>query len=202
MGLSQDDFGAKIGVSGKYVGMIERGQTEISPDNTIGILFKMLTQKGEIEIFGDNTLHDTEAEYMGTSVTSNTSKCRMVPVLGMAHAGQVIDYDEIAQTSAEFVPTLCQDKKAFGIDIQGDSMFPKIKDQDSVILSPEIRPYNGCIVVARIAGEGVVCRSVETVGGKVNLIPANDRYMAATYNESDFDWMYVVYGTWTQIYRG
>lgn len=125
----------------------------------------------------------------------------MVPVIGMAHAGAAVDYDEINAEGAEMVPTMCPDPKAFALDIEGDSMFPLVADRDNVVVMPSKEPHNGCVVVARLKDGGVLCRKVERVGNVVRLIPANKEYLASDHSPSDFYWIYPVWGTWKQFWR-
>lgn len=198
LGLTQTEMANKMGLSLSYIHQLEHNKR--TPSANIVRLVNMIQEKNEAN-FGESVMKEDDAEYIVDVKPAQPAQCRMVPMIGMAHAGAVIDYEEIERNSVNYVPTLCKDKAAFAVGIQGDSMFPKIKDLDVVILSPSLRPHNGCIVIARIKNEGVVCRSVENVGGKINLIPANERYSAAEYEEEDFDWMYVVYGTWTQFWR-
>lgn len=127
---------------------------------------------------------------------------REIPVLGWAHAGEIVDYDEIESAAAERVPTLCKDPQAFALDIEGGSMIPLVNDRDRVVVMPSTKPYNGCIVVARLKGDGVICRKIEVVGGRVRLVPANSQYSPSEHNEEDFDWVYPVFGTWSQLWRG
>ena len=191
--LTQTEMAEEMGLSLSYIHQLESGKR--TPSANVERLVRMMSEKHAAG-FKVGELQEDESDYKIPD-----KKCRMVPLIGMAHAGEVINYEEIERQSRDFVPTLCKDEEAFAVGIEGDSMFPKIKDRDVVILSPALRPHNGCIVIARIHNEGVVCRSVERSGGKVLLIPANERYSSNEYEEALFDWMYVVYGTWTQFWR-
>ena len=124
----------------------------------------------------------------------------LVPVLGWAHAGDAIDYDEI--DDADKVPTECRDPKAFAMDVEGDSMEPKVHHGDRLIVSPSSPLYNDCYVVARFAQQGgVVLRKFEQMGNEVTLIPCNERYPVKSYDIDQFDWIYPVWGRWTQLYK-
>jgi len=65
----------------------------------------------------------------------------------------------------------------FGLQIDGDSMSPRINDGDVVILSPSVPAAQGHIAIVRLAGQiGVTCKLIRTTGDEVHLIPINERY--------------------------
>jgi len=126
---------------------------------------------------------------------------RMVPVLGMAHAGIAVDYEEVCRVSAEEVPTLCKDPQSFALDVEGDSMIPLVNHRDRVVVMPMTKAHNGCVVVARLKDEGVICRKIENIGGRIRLVPSNPLYPHTEHEEEDFEWIYPVFGSWTQLWN-
>ncbi|MFH1615297.1 MAG: LexA family transcriptional regulator [Planctomycetota bacterium] len=65
----------------------------------------------------------------------------------------------------------------FALQIDGDSMSPRINDGDVVILSASVPACQGQIAVARLAGQiGVTCKLIRTTEEEVHLIPINEKY--------------------------
>ena len=127
--------------------------------------------------------------------------CRMIPVIGWAHAGQAGSYDEIPPDWQQKIPTECPDVKAFGVQLEGDSMEPKFSDGDLLIIQPSHSAYSGCFAVARFTDDAVVLRRLEMTGGVIRLIPLNERYPVTEHQPEEFSWIYPVWGRWTQIWR-
>ena len=64
--------------------------------------------------------------------------------------------------------------KAFAIEIEGDSMKPKFKSGDRVVIEPDIRPEPGDFVAASI-GNAITFRKYRERGeGGFELVPLND----------------------------
>lgn len=200
MGLSQDAFGAKIGVSGKYVGMIERGDTEISSDNTIGILFQMLSDtEGTKDFASDIFGVPSENVTVGKSYITYGNT---IPIVGMAHAGINEDYDEAVQEWRDTMVSTCPDEDARGVKILGDCMSPFINEDDVLVAMPSRKPSSGGIAVARFKDGGVIVRRFEfTIDQKVTAIATNIQYPTEYYTEDDFEWIWPVWDMHRKIWR-
>ena len=61
---------------------------------------------------------------------------------------------------------------AFALQIDGDSMSPRVNDGDIVILSPSVPAAQGHLAVARLAGQiGVTCKLIRMTESDIHLIP-------------------------------
>ena len=66
---------------------------------------------------------------------------------------------------------------AFALQIDGDSMAPRVNDSDIVILSPTVPACQGQIAVVSLKGQiGVTCKLIRTAQENVHLVPINERY--------------------------
>jgi transcriptional regulator with XRE-family HTH domain len=109
-------------------------------------------------------------------------------------SGQTSEYgtDEIV----EFVE--CQEihelfPDAFALQIDGESMSPRINDADIVILSPSVPAARGHIAVAKLADQiGVTCKLIRTVEGQIHLIPINEKYETETVPTENLAWALAV----------
>ncbi len=82
---------------------------------------------------------------------------------------------------------------SFALHIDGDSMSPRIKDGDIVVLSPSVPAVQGQIAVARIANQiGVTCKLIRKTQQGVHLIPINERYETKVVAEKDLHWSLAV----------
>ena len=82
---------------------------------------------------------------------------------------------------------------SFALQIDGDSMSPRINDGDIVILSPSVPAAQGQIVIARIANQiGVTCKLIRTAETSVHLIPINERYETKVVAKDDLLWALAV----------
>ncbi len=82
---------------------------------------------------------------------------------------------------------------SFALQIDGDSMSPKINDGDIVILSPSVAAVQGQIAVARVANQiGVACKLIRTTDKEVHLIPINERYETKVVDKKDLLWALAV----------
>jgi SOS-response transcriptional repressor LexA len=82
---------------------------------------------------------------------------------------------------------------SFALQIDGDSMSPRINDGDTVILSPSVPATQGQAAVARVANQiGVTCKLIRTTQEKVHLIPINERYETKVISKNELLWALAV----------
>ena len=106
--------------------------------------------------------------------------------LGGQDAEQIVEF-----VQCEPVHKLFPD--SFALQIDGDSMSPRINDGDIVILSPSVPAAQGHIAVARLANQiGVTCKLIRTTDDAVHLIPINERYETKVVAKRDLLWALAV----------
>jgi transcriptional regulator with XRE-family HTH domain len=82
---------------------------------------------------------------------------------------------------------------SFALQIDGDSMSPRINDGDIVILSPSVPAAQGQIGIARLANQiGVTCKLIRSTEADVHLIPINERYETKVVPKKDLLWALAV----------
>lgn len=82
---------------------------------------------------------------------------------------------------------------SFALQVDGDSMSPKINDGNIVIVSPSVTAAQGQIAVARLANQiGVTCKLMRTTEKGVHLIPINERYETRVVDKKDLLWALAV----------
>lgn len=188
-GISRDEMGKSLGVSGRYVGMIERGEKVVDEDSAISRLLALYEERGTLK--EDATKYHIEA---GTPPGSQP--VRWVPLISWVHAGVAASYEELPLDQQDLVPTLCRDVKAFALTVDGDSMTPKIEHGDQLIVMPGEEPRNGCIVVAKLKNDGVIVRRFSRLPNeRVKLIAYNTLYPSTEHAPKEFHWIYPVHST-------
>jgi hypothetical protein len=82
---------------------------------------------------------------------------------------------------------------SFALQVDGDSMSPRINDGDIVILSPSVPAAQGQIGIARISNQiGVTCKLIRTTEQGVHLIPINERYETKVVDKNVLLWALAV----------
>jgi len=81
----------------------------------------------------------------------------------------------------------------FALQIDGDSMAPRINDSDIVIVSPSVSAAQGQPAVISVAGAiGVTCKLIRTEHDKIHLVPINERYETKIVQSGDLLWSLAV----------
>lgn len=142
----------------------------------------------------------------GIATDGVTSNIRRVPIRSWAQAGVGRDFDELPLDWQRSMPTDCPDEAAFAVEIQGDSMEPKILSGDIAVVMPSHQPRSGALVVARLEKEGVVLKiftSRQTTTGARNCVftSYNAVYQPIEVSESAVKWNFPVYQIIRQAWR-
>lgn len=132
-----------------------------------------------------NYFHITKADLV-EEPTEKKSKF-MVPVLGLVRAGipmdaveYIIDYEEISEDMA-------RQGEFFGLQIKGDSMEPRIKDGDVVIVRKQPDIESGETAIVLVNGDEATIKKVQKFNGGINLIPSNPAYDVMTFTNEQIE---------------
>ena len=118
-----------------------------------------------------------------------------VPFLGNVAAGAPIE--AISNDDTIGVPeSLVGSKKCYALRVQGESMIDDhIVDGDVVLLEHRTQPREGETVVALVRGQEVTLkRYYATNGGRVRLVPANEKLEPMEFPAEDVEFQGVVVG--------
>ena len=113
---------------------------------------------------------------------------RHVPLVGDVAAGT----DVLAQENVEeLVPVpadLTGDGELFMLRVRGDSMIDAgIFDGDLVVVRSQVTAEKGDVVVAGIPGEEATVKTFQRKGGKVVLVPANERLEPMVFDPDEVE---------------
>jgi DNA-binding XRE family transcriptional regulator len=82
---------------------------------------------------------------------------------------------------------------SFALQVDGDSMSPRIDDGDFVVLSPSVPAVQGHVAVARLANQiGVTCKLIRAEESEVHLIPINEKYETKIVPSKELLWALAV----------
>jgi repressor LexA len=109
-----------------------------------------------------------------------------IPVLGRVAAGipieaveDIIDYEEITEAMA-------RDGEYFALQIKGDSMEPRMKDGDVVIVRKQNNADDGDIVIATVNGDDATCKVLKRYeNGDVALLSLNPSYQPFYFSKQE-----------------
>lgn len=171
IGLSAETVAEKLGVSPATIYRYEKNDIKKFPTDILEPLAKIL--------------RTTPAYLLGTE---NQKKIAFkVPVLGYVRAGipmdaveYIIDYEEISEEMA-------RQGEFFGLQIKGDSMEPRIKEGDVVIVRKQSTIENGEIAIVLVNGDEATIKKVQKFDGGINLVPSNPAYNVMTYTNEQIE---------------
>ena len=166
-GYSQDDLARKLGYKNRSsIARIENGLSEIGVS--------------KIKEFAD-ILNVTPTYILGTEdieqpiPKSNGYPTVRIPVLGDVAAGVPILAQQDIVGYEDIPANMAKTGEYFGLKIKGDSMEPKIHDNDIVIVKSMSDAENNDIVIAMINNEAT-CKRLHKYSNSVVLTAINPDY--------------------------
>lgn len=157
-GWTQAQLGDRVGINGTNIARRETGQTRVRANERFVFA----------KAFGMSVVEFDEQWRQWT--VPRTRGAPGIAVINRAPAGAVIDYEEYGVDSGQGFEYVdrgdIQDDLAFAVIVVGDSMEPRLRDGDYVILSP-CDPYKGDGKLE--PGKIVFVRFTEDAGGGCTL---------------------------------
>ncbi|HEX8310118.1 MAG TPA: S24 family peptidase [Chthoniobacteraceae bacterium] len=207
--LSLTQLAHRIGREAGYLRALEDGSARIS-EATVELLCRELPalDKEALMSGSDQPALVREDGSEGTyGATPNLilpagTKARYLPLLSWAQAGALgAGHVDDAYDYTGVLAFDVSDRKAFALEIRGDSMSPGINEGDRVIVCPGWEPRAGDTVVARTVDGDVYCKVLQRrVGEKFVLISENPKHGPIELSRDEVAWIYPV-GQVTKIFR-
>lgn len=120
-----------------------------------------------------------------TEEQTKDSKGIRIPVLGRVIAGipieaveEIIDYEEISEQIA-------RSGDYFALQIQGDSMEPRMYEGDVVIVRKQEEINSGEIAIVLVNGDEATVKRVRILDNGIMMIPFNSKYVPWTYTAEE-----------------
>lgn len=126
-------------------------------------------------------------ELFGRETTPVKQKGVKIPVLGKVQAGipidaveEILDYEEIPESMA-------RQGDYFGLVVRGDSMFPKMVEDDVVIVRKQSDCDSGDIAVVLVNGNDATVKKIKKTPMGLTLVPLNPNYEYISYTADDVE---------------
>lgn len=120
-----------------------------------------------------------------TEEQTKDSKGIRIPVVGRVIAGipieaveEIIDYEEISEQMA-------RGGDYFALQIQGDSMEPRMYEGDVVIVRKQEEINSGEIAIVLVNGDEATVKRVRILDNGIMMIPFNSKYVPWTYTAEE-----------------
>ena len=133
----------------------------------------------------ENVLGVTDSNISAVASKLEKSAGVWIPVLGRVAAGipinmvtDIIDQEHITDEMAE-------SGEYFALQIHGDSMEPRMKDGDVVIVRQQDDAESGEIVIATINGDDATCKRLKKYAEGIMLLSTNSAYEPIVFTNQD-----------------
>ena len=176
--LTQEEFGKIVGVTDKAVSSWETG----AKAPRMGVIQKI----SDYFNINKSAILDDPIESNATILPQE--KIRMIPVYESVSAGfgayadnYILEYIPLFISSDEEARnTLC-------IKVQGNSMYPKIEDGDSIQVLKQDWCESGQVAIVLIDGENAVVKKVEYDKSSITLLSFNPEYAPRVFKGAERD---------------
>lgn len=176
--LTQEEFGKIVGVTDKAVSSWETG----AKAPRMGVIQKI----SDYFNINKSAILDDPIESNATILPQE--KIRMIPVYESVSAGfgayadnYILEYIPLFISSDEEAHnTLC-------IKVQGNSMYPKIEDGDSIQVLKQDWCEPGQVAIVLIDGENAVVKKVEYDKSSITLLSFNPEYAPRVFKGAERD---------------
>lgn len=174
LGYSQEDLALKCGWSNRSsISKIESSGDKVSLK--------------KIEIVA-NALNVSAADLMGWNESENNKshiKGIKIPILGRVIAGIPIDAIEEIIGYEEITEEMSKQGDFFALRIKGDSMSPRILENDIVIVQKQSDAENGDLVIALVNGYEATCKKLIKYATGITLQSFNPSYEPMFFSEEE-----------------
>jgi repressor LexA len=186
---------SKSGIHRLVTALVERGYLERLPHRARALEVKKLPE-GYVPD-SDDTSHAAN-QTRNTNAVYAMAGMQSIPLYGRIAAGTPIEAIRHEDQSIDIPESMIGRGDHYALEVDGDSMIKAgINDGDTVIIQKCDRARDGEIIVALVEGEEVTLKRLETTGGKVTLIPENDKYEPRTYSADQVQ----IQGKLVSLYR-
>lgn len=185
---TQQEVADRLGVNKQTISQYERGvrEPQIETLEAIADIFNVslnyLVGKDNLTV---RLINNSEYAIIEEYRNSSNVKSRKIPVLGNVAAGipieaveNIIDYEEITEEMA-------RSGDFFGLQIHGDSMEPRMKEGDIVIVRKQEDAESGEVVIAMVNGNDACCKRLMKYQGGIQLLSNNPAYEPMMFTDEE-----------------
>lgn len=119
------------------------------------------------------------------SISKKNKNGITINVLGRVAAGIPIDAIEDIVDTEEITQDMASTGEFFGLQIKGDSMEPRIYENDIVIVRQQTDAESGDVVIALVNGDDATCKRLKKYEGGIMLLSNNSKYEPMVFSDND-----------------
>jgi repressor LexA len=110
-----------------------------------------------------------------------------IPVLGSVPCGIPIEAIELVDADdwEEIPERMSKQGKFFGLKLKGDSMSPRMMEDDVVIVRKQPVAESGDVVIVKVNGEEATCKKLVKHENGISLVPYNSMYEPMYFSNED-----------------
>lgn len=169
-GLTQTEVARAIGLTQNGYSYWENGKAKIDKDQLLKLA----------------SLFDVSVDYLLGNTASPSAHGIKIPVLGDVAAGIPIEAVENIVDYEEIDAALASTGEFFGLRIKGDSMEPRIREGDVVIVRKQSTADTGDTAVILVNGDSATVKRIKKEpDGDLWLIPNNPAYDTKHYTPDE-----------------
>jgi phage repressor protein C with HTH and peptisase S24 domain len=201
--MTQEQLGLKVGVKKASVSQWENGLTKqligenlLKTAKALGVTPQWLTT-GEVETL---KINEKTAQYIemqsNAHETVNLGLFTEVPVVGCAQLGDNGHWTEIEYPVGHgdgAIPFPINDQNAYALRCVGDSMRPRIKSGEYVIIAPNTESIPGDeVLIKAIDGRVMIKTLLYTRDQRIHVMSINEAHLPQSFLMSEIDKIHTV----------
>lgn len=196
-GLTQEQLVARIpGMTASALSQLENGVSKgVKPENLIGLARELEVSPEEL-VEGDGE----RIPKVAAMKRRREAPLRRVPLIGYAvaspeHDGYFDDMGFPPGAGEGYVEFATKDREAYALRVRGDSMKPRIRPGEIVVVQPSVRVAPGDDVLVKThSGRKMIKRLLYQRAGEVTLGSLNENFKELTLPLDDVEAMHHVTG--------
>lgn len=169
-GLTQSEISKKLLMSQQGYAKYETGKSSPDPDRLREIA-------NILNCSVEDLTESQNAKNKGTKIPVFSQVAAGIPISAIE---DIIDYEEISEQMAS-------QGEYFGLRIKGDSMEPRIRTGDVVIVRKQETIENGEVAIVLINGEEGTCKKIKKTPEGVYLLSLNQAYEPIFYSNKEIE---------------
>lgn len=171
-GITQEELAFKLGYKNKStIAKIETGANDIAQSKVVEFAKALNTSVAFLMGWSDEQI--------------SPAKGIKIKVLGRVAAGIPIEAIEDIIDTEEITAEMAKTGEFFGLQIHGDSMEPRMYENDVVIVRKQDDAESGDIVIAMINGNDATCKRLIKYTGGISLVSLNSKYTPMTFSNKE-----------------
>lgn len=170
MSYTQEELASKLGLQKSAIAKYENGRVSNMKRSVIAHMAEILECSPAYLMGWENNVGPVSAErrHTGSGVTIN--------VLGRVAAGVPIEAIENIIDTEEISKELAETGEFFGLQIHGDSMEPRMREGDVVIVRQQEDAESGDVVIVTVNGDCATCKRLRKYRDGIELVSNNPSY--------------------------